>query len=106
MGENMVKGAKGVKVKILFQVLHITCVTFVLVIILKFVFQILPLTLHFRYKYKIIFFQKGKQFGQKQTNGQFLNPLVVHCLSSIASHCATPENVGDWKKYVITQKNV
>jgi hypothetical protein len=27
-------------------------------------------------------------------------------LSSIASHCATPENVGDWKKYVITQKNV
>jgi len=55
MGESMVKGAKGVKVKILFQGLHITCVIFVLVITLKFVFQIFPLTLHFRYKYKVNF---------------------------------------------------
>jgi hypothetical protein len=60
MGENMVKGAKGVKVKIFFQGLHITCVIFVLVIILKFVFQILPLTLHFRYKYRVKLFERRK----------------------------------------------
>jgi hypothetical protein len=30
-GENTVKGAKGAKVKVLFQKLHLTCVIFVLV---------------------------------------------------------------------------
>jgi hypothetical protein len=49
----MVKGARGAKVKVLFQGLHITCVIFVLVYDFKFVFRIplAPLTLHFRYKY-------------------------------------------------------
>jgi hypothetical protein len=28
MDENMVKGAKGAKVKVLFQVLHMTCVIY------------------------------------------------------------------------------
>jgi hypothetical protein len=31
MGENMVKGAKDAKVKVLFEGLHMTCVIFVLV---------------------------------------------------------------------------
>jgi hypothetical protein len=35
-GENMVKGAKGAKVKVLFQRLHMTRVIFVLVYNLKF----------------------------------------------------------------------
>jgi hypothetical protein len=28
MGENMIKGAKGAKVKVIFQTLHMTCVIF------------------------------------------------------------------------------
>jgi hypothetical protein len=35
MVENMIKGAKGSKVKVLFQGLHMTCVTFVSVYNLK-----------------------------------------------------------------------
>jgi hypothetical protein len=47
----MVKGAKGAKVKILFQGLHMTCVISMLVYNLKFCILDTPLTLHFRYKY-------------------------------------------------------
>jgi hypothetical protein len=36
MGENTVKGAKGTKVKVLFQELYMTCIIFVLVYNLKF----------------------------------------------------------------------
>jgi hypothetical protein len=36
LGENTIKGAKGIKVKILFQWLHMTRVIFVLVYIFKF----------------------------------------------------------------------
>jgi hypothetical protein len=50
-GENMVKGAKGAQVKIIFQLrLHMTCVIFVLVYKLKKCILGTPLTLHFRYK--------------------------------------------------------
>jgi hypothetical protein len=49
MGENTVKGARGAKVKVFFQRLHMTCVNYVLVY--NFVFCILSLTLHVRYKY-------------------------------------------------------
>jgi len=35
-GENMVIGAKGAKVKIIFQALHMTCVIYALVCNLKF----------------------------------------------------------------------
>jgi len=50
MGENIVKGAKGAKVKVFFQGLHMTHVIFVLVYNFKFVFWVPSLTLHFRYK--------------------------------------------------------
>jgi hypothetical protein len=46
----MVKGAKGAKVKILFQGLHMTCVISMLVYNLKYCISDTPLTLHFRYK--------------------------------------------------------
>jgi hypothetical protein len=36
MGENTVKGAKGTKVKVLFQELYMTCIIFVLVYNLNF----------------------------------------------------------------------
>jgi len=35
-GENIIKIAKGTKVKIIFQILHMTCVTFTLVYIFNF----------------------------------------------------------------------
>jgi hypothetical protein len=47
----MVKGARGAKVKVLFQGLHMICVVFVLVYIFKICILGTPLTLHFRYKY-------------------------------------------------------
>jgi hypothetical protein len=50
----MVKGAKGVKVKVIFQGLQMTCVVFVLVYNFKFVFQVPLLTLHFGYNYILI----------------------------------------------------
>jgi hypothetical protein len=46
-GENMVKGAKGAKVKILFQGLHITCVNFVLVYNFKFCISYTPFNIAF-----------------------------------------------------------
>jgi hypothetical protein len=36
MGENTIKGAKGAKVKVIFQILHMTRVNFVLVYNIKF----------------------------------------------------------------------
>jgi hypothetical protein len=51
MGESMVKGTKGVKVKVLFQGLHMTHVIFVLVYNFKFCILGTPLALHFKYKY-------------------------------------------------------
>jgi hypothetical protein len=48
LGENMVKGARGSKVKVLFQGLHIT--HFIRVLVYSFVSWILNLTLHVRYK--------------------------------------------------------
>jgi hypothetical protein len=49
LGENMVKGTRVVKVKVLFQGLYMTRVIFALVYNL--VFWIPNLTLHVRYKY-------------------------------------------------------
>jgi hypothetical protein len=54
LGENMIKGTKGDKVKVLFQGLHMTCVIFVLVYNLNLEFRILHLTFHFKYKYILI----------------------------------------------------
>ncbi len=56
MGENIVKRAKGTKVKVIFQGLHMTHVIFVLVYNFKFIFMfwVPPPTLHFRYKYIFI----------------------------------------------------
>jgi hypothetical protein len=61
MGENMIKGAKVVYVKVLFQGLHMTNVIFILVY--NFIFYVLGtpfyvpyLTLHVKYKYKLILF--------------------------------------------------
>jgi len=51
MGESMVKDAKGAKLKILFQGLHMTHVIFVLDYNLKFCILGTPLALHFKYKY-------------------------------------------------------
>jgi hypothetical protein len=51
MGQNIVKRAKGTKVKINFQILHMTCVMFVLVYNFETFILGTPLTLHFRYKY-------------------------------------------------------
>jgi hypothetical protein len=51
MGENIVKGAKGAKIKIHFQGLHMTHVILCWFINLNFVFWVPHLTLHFRYKY-------------------------------------------------------
>jgi hypothetical protein len=51
MGQNIVKGAKGTKVKVIFQILHMTCVMFVLVYNFEIFILGTPLTLHFRYKY-------------------------------------------------------
>jgi len=36
MGENMVKGVKGTKVKVIFQGLHVTCLIYMLAYNLKF----------------------------------------------------------------------
>jgi hypothetical protein len=47
----MVKGAKGAKVKVLFQGLHMTCVISILVYNSKFCISDTYLTLYFRYKY-------------------------------------------------------
>jgi hypothetical protein len=50
--ENMVKGAKGAKLKVLFQGLHMICVIFVLVYNLKFYILNTPFNItFFRYKY-------------------------------------------------------
>jgi len=51
IGENMVKRTRDAKVKVLFQILHMTHVIFVSVYNLKFIFN---LTLHIRYKYVLI----------------------------------------------------
>jgi hypothetical protein len=53
-GENMVKGAKGADVKILFQELNMTRVIFVLVYNLIFSISSTPLIFHFRCKYILI----------------------------------------------------
>jgi hypothetical protein len=51
----MVKGARGAKVNVIFQLgLHMTCVIFVLVYKFKICISGTPLTLHFRYKYIFI----------------------------------------------------
>jgi hypothetical protein len=55
MGENIVKGAKGAKVKIIFQRLHMTHVVFVLVYNLNLHF-ILHLTLNFKYNCILILY--------------------------------------------------
>ncbi len=52
-GENTVKGARGTKVKVIFQGLHMTHITFVLVYNFN-VFRVPHLTLHFKYKYVLI----------------------------------------------------
>jgi len=52
MGEIMVKGAKGAKVKVLCQ--HMTCVIYVLVYDLKFCISDIPFNMHFRDKYILI----------------------------------------------------
>ncbi len=49
LGENTIKRAKGTKVEVFFQGLHMTCVIFVLVITLNLVFQVPPLALHFKH---------------------------------------------------------
>ncbi len=49
----MVKGARGAKVKVLFQGLHMTHVI-LWFIISKFIFQVPLLKLHFKYKYILI----------------------------------------------------
>jgi hypothetical protein len=54
MGENTMKRAKVPKVKVPFQRLHMAHIVFVLVYNFKFVFQVPPLTFHFRYKYIFI----------------------------------------------------
>jgi len=54
LGEIMVKGTKGAKVKVLFQGLHMTCVIFALVYNLKFCILDTHLALHFKYKYILI----------------------------------------------------
>ncbi len=41
-GEIMIKGARGAKVKVLFQGLHMTCVIFALVYSLKFCISNIP----------------------------------------------------------------
>jgi len=51
MDESMVKEAKGAKVKVIFQGLHMTHVIFVLLYNFKFCFLGTPLALHFKYKY-------------------------------------------------------
>jgi len=56
MGENMIEGAKGVNVKVIFQGLHMTHVISMLVYNFKFYilgtpFNIPHLTLHVKYKY-------------------------------------------------------
>jgi hypothetical protein len=53
LGENIVKGARGAKVKIIFQGLHMTRHFENWFITLNFVFWIPTLTLHVRYKYKL-----------------------------------------------------
>jgi hypothetical protein len=50
----MIKVAKGTKVKVIFQGLHMTFVILCWFIILKLVFQVPSLTLHFRYNYIFI----------------------------------------------------
>jgi hypothetical protein len=52
--EIIVKGARGAKVKVFFQILHMTRVIFALVYTLNFIFQIFHVTLHFKYKYILI----------------------------------------------------
>jgi hypothetical protein len=49
----MVKGARGAKVKVLFQGLHMTHVI-LWFITSNFLFQVPPLKLHFTYKYILI----------------------------------------------------
>jgi phosphatidylglycerophosphate synthase len=52
MGEITIKGARGAKVKVFFQGLHITCVIFVLVYNLRIcILGTLFVTLHFRHQY-------------------------------------------------------
>jgi hypothetical protein len=51
MCENTIKGIKGVKVKILFQGLHMTRIIFMLIYNLNFTFWKSSLTLHVKYKY-------------------------------------------------------
>jgi hypothetical protein len=53
LGENTVKRARGAKVKIFFQGLHMTCHFFGRFITLNFLFWIPILTFHGRYKYKL-----------------------------------------------------
>jgi hypothetical protein len=50
LGEITVKGARGAKVKVLFQGLHMTHVILALVYNLKFYIQVPHLTLYFRYE--------------------------------------------------------
>jgi hypothetical protein len=47
-GENTIKGAKGAKVKILFQGLHMRCVVFVLVYNFKFCILGTPFNIAFK----------------------------------------------------------
>jgi hypothetical protein len=50
-GENMIKEARGTKMKVFFQRLHIICVIFVLIYNLKICISDPFSTLHFRYKF-------------------------------------------------------
>jgi hypothetical protein len=54
VGENTIEGAKGAKVKVFFQGLHMTCVIFVLDNNFKYCILGIHLTLHFRYRYILI----------------------------------------------------
>jgi hypothetical protein len=54
LDEITIKGAKGAKVKVLFQGLHMTHVFFTFVYNLKFCILDTHLTLHFIYKYILI----------------------------------------------------
>jgi hypothetical protein len=54
LGKKMVKGAKGTKVKVLFQGTHDMCHFFCWFITLNFIFWVPHLTLHLRYKYILI----------------------------------------------------
>jgi hypothetical protein len=50
----MVKKARGNKIKVIFQRLHITNVIFALLYNLNFIFWIHSITLHVKYKYVLI----------------------------------------------------